>query len=171
MRTHAHGGFGFADLALRGGGPEREADHSANLHRRTRQLRGHQRNPVGIDTHTGEFVLPRLPANLHNFRSRRIRTKQRVIDEPGDSGVDPGQSIAGRHPVGAHGDNLFRFDGAGLRAALRAAGTHLVRDIQALCFGQCRAADPCEDFLADLRYELVEFRGIHFGSLAYFCSI
>ena len=60
---------------------------------------------------------------------------------------------------------------AGLRAALRAAGTHLVRYVQALGSGQGRAADSGEDFLADLGYELVEFRGIHFCSFAYFCSI
>jgi hypothetical protein len=94
-----------------------------------------------------------------------------VVDEPGNGGIDFRQLITGGNPVGAHVNDLPGLDGAGLGATLRATGAHLIRDVETFGMGQRGTADAGEDLLADLGYELVKFRGIHFGSLAYFCSI
>jgi len=92
-------------------------------------------------------------ANLDDVVVRGIRTKQRVIDQAGDGRIDAGQSVASREPARAGLHNLFRFSLAGLRTALRASGTHQVRNIQALGVRSQtgETAGASEDFLSDLR--------------------
>ena len=80
------------------------------------------------------------------------------------AGIDLGQPLARRDAVGAGGDDFLRVLGAGLDAALHAAGADLVRQIEAFAFfrSAARAAsDAREDFLADLGDEFVQFRVRH----------
>src|SRR5262249_13847498 len=171
LRAHQQGGFRFGDLAFRSSRAKRKADHRTDFHSRSGQLGGDNRDPVRVHAHAGEFILAGFPAQLQNFSARGVRTKQCVVDEPGDLRIDFRQLVAGRDAVRAGGDDLPGFRGAGLWAALGATWTHRVRDIQTFGLGESGTADAREDRLTDLGYELIEFRGIHVGSLAYFRSI
>src|SRR5262249_32780938 len=94
-----------------------------------------------------------------------------VVDEPGDRRIDTRELLAGRNARSALGDDSLGLLVAGLRAALRAAGANEVADVESFGFLDRRTGDASKDFPADLRYELIQFRGSHFRSLAYFCSI
>ncbi len=56
------GGLGFGTRSA-----QRETGHGANLHRRTGKFRPHQRNPISVDAHAREAILPRLAAHLHDI--------------------------------------------------------------------------------------------------------
>ena len=153
----------LGDLGLGAGGAQRKADHGADLDRRTGQFRLHQRHPVGVHAHAGETVLARLAADLDDVGAGGVGLEDGVIDQGGDGGIDPGEPLAGRDARCAGGDDLLRIARAGLDAALHAAGADLVRQVEAFAlFGRgAPAGHPGQHFLADLRDQSVEFRGVH----------
>jgi hypothetical protein len=75
LRAHAQGGFRFADLALRGGRAQREADNRTHFHGRAGQFGGYHRDPVWIHANAGELISSRFLAELHDFGASGVGAK------------------------------------------------------------------------------------------------
>ena len=94
LRADAQSGFGFGHFGFGGGGAQRKSDHGADLDGRSGQLGGDQRHPVRIDADAGETVLARFAAHLEDVVARGVGPEQRVVDQPGDGGIDAGELVA-----------------------------------------------------------------------------
>jgi hypothetical protein len=153
LRALTDRGFGFGDLGGGGVRAQRKPDHGADFHRRSGELGRDQRHPVGIHAHARKAVFTGFAAQFANVGGSCVGPQHGVIDGSRDGLIDARERIAGGEPIGAGRENLLRFLRAGLRAALRATGTHQLGNVQtfALLRGNPQSGSPGEDFLSDLR--------------------
>src|ERR1017187_1466964 len=167
LRPGAQRSGGFAHLGVGAGGAQRETYHAAHLHRGTGEFRLDQRHPVGIHADAGKAVLARFAADFDHVVAGGFGLEDGVIDERRNAGVDASQFFAGGYPRGAGGDDLLGVPRAGLHAALHAAGTHLVGQVEPFALllsyaGHHTAGSHTrQQFFTDLGNEEVEFRMRH----------
>src|SRR5262249_28121030 len=115
-----------------------------------------------IRAHACKAALPRLAADLENVRASGFRFKNGVIDQGCDGRVDLGETLAGGNAIRSRGDDFLGVARARLWAALCAARTHLVGQIQSLALlGHSSRGNSGKELFADLRNQDVEFRLSH----------
>ena len=64
LRAGAQRGFGLANFRFRGSCAERKSNHGADLHVRSGELGGGERNPIRVHANAREIVLERFAAEL-----------------------------------------------------------------------------------------------------------
>jgi hypothetical protein len=101
-------------LHLGRAGAEREADHRAHEHARTRKDLRAALHVRAVDAHARELGLDRFLAQLVELRQRRLGLEQRVVDVGGERGELRRLAAAVPEPARAGIEHLTRAIGAEL---------------------------------------------------------